>query len=313
MTCLNALIAERERLWDDHPIITESAILPTRPVQNALARVLALSRKKRASIAFWAAPVTGKSSCLRAIKYGVQQRIPGCGVLELETVEDRQQAEGRLLEQILRAIKDAPKIDRTVAGKRDQVCRALIAMAGPAKHLFILLDEAQEFTVAEFAWLKHVINGMTNAEIKVTTVIFGQEKLKERRQELYETHRADLGERFMKKLFEFKGCREQIDLQIMCEAIDQRSSYPADTGWTFAQLLFPKAYTAGFRFVDLVPRLWEAIRERVSPKNLANGLPMEVIAATLASLMLLLKDLDGPSMAVSEATIAKAVKQGFDL
>lgn len=35
MTDIARLISERARLWESHPVITESAILPTRPVQKA--------------------------------------------------------------------------------------------------------------------------------------------------------------------------------------------------------------------------------------------------------------------------------------
>jgi len=97
MTDLDHIISERRRLWDLHPVITESAILPTRPVQRGVKKVLNASRKSRASLAFWAAPLSGKSSCLRMIISVVLKQIAGCGVLILEAVEDQQAAEGRLL------------------------------------------------------------------------------------------------------------------------------------------------------------------------------------------------------------------------
>lgn len=310
MTTVDILV-ERERLWAMHPLITESAILPTRPVQSAVKRVLGLARKARSSMAFWADPVTGKSSCLRAIEATVLERIPGCGVLVLEAVEDSQSAEGRLLIQILKQLDYAHKIDSTLAGKRDQVHRALMALAGTAGHLFLLIDEAQEVSNNEFAWLKAVINGLSRKGLKVTTILFGQRELKKRRDQLYREGRSDLGERFMKMLIEFKKCCAESDLLTICEAIDCKSEYPVGSGWTYTQLLFPRAFRAGFRIRDLVPTLWAGLHDQMPRELLARGLPMELVASVIANLCLVAKDLDDADMSLSPELIGKAIKVGI--
>lgn len=310
-TNISFLLTERKRLWSSHPIITESAILPTTAVQNAVSIVMGLSRKARASCALWADPLSGKTSCLRLIHKTVEQRIPGCGVLVVEAVEDENPAEGRLLQQILKSLGYAHKIDATLAGKRDQVKRALIASAGEARHLFILIDEAQELSFAEFGWLKAVINGLTSDGIKVTTVLFGQRELIKRRAELHANGRSDLGIRFMKKLIEFKCCKSEKDLTELLIAIDEMSEYPAKSNWTYTQLLFPQAYSGGFRFKALAPFIWKCFGELIPPIILKNGLTMELVAATLAQLCLLNEKNDHPSMLISDKDIAKAIKKAL--
>jgi AAA domain len=308
---ISFLRSERTRLWSSHPIITESAILPTFAVQNAVSIVMDMSRKSRASCALWADPLSGKTSCLRVIHYTVEQRIPGCGVLVFEAVEDENPAEGRLLQQILRSLGFAHKIDSTLAGKRDQVKRALIACAGEARHLFILIDEAQELSLAEFGWLKAVINGLTSNGIKVTTVLFGQRELQKRRDELYTNGRSDLGVRFMKKLIEFKRFRGENDFAELLNAIDEKSEYPAKSNWTYTQLLFPQAYSGGFRFRALAPSIWKCFGEQIPPIILKNGLTMELVAATLAQLCLLNEKNDAPDFSISNAIIVKAIKKAL--
>lgn len=184
MTDINALLAARERYWDEHPIITETAALPTRAVQDATARVIRLARKGRGSIAFWADPMVGKSTCIKALIREIHDRFPSAGIVLFESVEDRQQAEGRVLLDILKAIDYAPKVERQLGGKRDQVRRALLAYSGPAKRLFFIFDEAQEITNAEFGWIKAVINKLVVHGIKTTTVLFGQRELRKRRDEI---------------------------------------------------------------------------------------------------------------------------------
>lgn len=308
---ISFLLSERTRLWSSHPIITESAILPTFAVQNAVSIVMDLSRKARASCALWADPLSGKTSCLRVIHYTVEQRIPGCGVLVVEAVEDENPAEGRLLQQILRSLGYAHKIDSTLAGKRDQVKRALIATAGEARHLFILIDEAQELSLAEFGWLKAVINGLTSDGIKVTTVLFGQRELNKRRDELYADGRSDLGVRFMKKLIEFKRCKGEHDFAELLNAVDERSEYPAKSKFTYTQLLFPKAFSGGFRFKALAPNIWKCFCDLIPPTILAKGLTMELVAATLAQLCLLNEKNDAHDLAIPDAIIVKAIKNAL--
>lgn len=312
MSDLTLLVSERERLWDYHPINTESAILPTRPVQKAVALVIAASRKARASLAFWADPLSGKSSCLRMIEATVIDRVKGCGVLTLEAVEDQQTAEGRLLVQILKSVRYAHKIDSTLAGKRDQVNRALNALSGKARHLFILIDEGQEFSNSEFAWLKAVINGLARDSVKVTTVIFGQRELLDRRSEIYQNGRSDLGDRFMKKLIEFKRCRGAEELRSILEAVDDKSEFPAGSKWTYTQLLFPRAHAAGFRFKTIAGDVWGELQQKVPPKVLAKGVSMEIIAATLASVCRACKDSDSAGMSIPASVVKAAVKGSLD-
>jgi hypothetical protein len=304
-------ISARSRYWSTHPLITESAILPTPSVQEAVKRVLSLSRKGRASVAFWADPLTGKSSCITAIHAAALAKVPGCGVLVLEAVEDDQPAEGRLLAQILKAAGFLHRIDPSIAGKRDQVHRALLALAGDPGHLFLLIDEAQELKPSELGWLKAVINGLVRQGIKVTTALFGQKELKKARDDLYKDGRSDLGVRFMKNIHEFRKIQRADDLQRICEAIDSKSEYPPGSSWTYTQLLFPAAFVGGFRFTNVVPDLWSSISDFAPPDELIGGINMEVVSSILAHFCILAKDLDGPSMSVPPELIGRAVKKGF--
>lgn len=307
MTSLETVIAERARLWDEHPIVRETAILPTRSVQDAVARVLNLARKGRGSIAFWADPEVGKSSCLTAIEAVTAERFPGSGILWLEAVEDQQTAEGRLLTQILRSIRYAHKIDNALAGKRDQVNRALIALSGQARHLFILVDEAQEFDNREFGWLKAVINSLSRAGVKVTTVLFGQRELQKQRTSLYSEGRSDLGVRFMKNLYQFHGCRKEEDLLAICQALDEKSEFPIGSELTYSQFLFPQAFAAGFRFSSYAGVIWTAMRNNLPAVKIKNGLPMEAVASILANLVIDCKDQDAAGMVISEEIVGKVI------
>lgn len=311
MTDLDALIAARKRSWSEHPVITETAVFPTRAVQDAIARVMRIARKGRASIAFWADPLVGKSTCIKAITRAIRDRFPGAGILILESVEDNQPAEGRVLMDILKAIGYAPKVERELSGKRDQVRRSLLGLSGPAKHLFVLIDEAQEITNAEFGWFKAVINKQVGHGIKVTTVLFGQRELCKRKEELEQDGRSDLAKRFMGYLREFRGVRLRTDLDAICEVMDAKSEFPEGSGWTYTEFLFPHAYHGGFRFLQLGPEFWDAITTAVPSSELRKGLSMEIVAAFIANLCILLRDRDSENFEVPSGVITKALQSAL--
>ncbi len=306
------ILIERELNWFNHPILEEAAVLPTRPVRDAIARVLRISRKARSSIAFWAEPVTGKSFCIQAIVRELKRKFPDAGVVLLESVDDRKaQAEGRLLTQILTSIKYVHKIDRDLAIKRMQVNGALIALSGSARRIFIIIDEAQEVTDAEFVWLKAVINGLCAAGIKVMTILFGQRELVDRQTQLKQNGRSDLNKRFMDKLLKFHGLRSLKDLGAICESLDVKSEFPVGSGWCYTEFLLPKAFAAGFRFAAKRQLIWERMRVIIPPAMLNDGLPMDMVAAFLANIAIRCKCEDAPGFDLGEVTIDAALKDAI--
>lgn len=301
------ILERRDQLWSSHPIITESAILPTRAVKDAVARVMQVARKARASIAFWADPMTGKSFCIEAIEHAIVQTLPGAGVLRVEAVEDKGAAEGRMLEEILVSLGYAHRIDRGLAGKRGQVSNALLALSGSAKHLFIIIDEAQDLSNNEFGWLKAVINRQVRFGVKVTTVMFGQRELEGRRDDIEANARSDLLDRFMKSLRQFYGVRSCSDIKSITTAMDTHSEYPSGTGWGYTEFVFPRAFASGLRFDDYTPIMWDTLSTKVSSKVLKKGVPMSLIAAWLANICMACKDKDSAGFKITNDVIKKSL------
>lgn len=302
----------RDRYWDDHPIILRNAVLPTRPLKDAVARVVDMAAKARGCAAFWANPLTGKSSCILAIERVIRSRFPEAGIVSLEAVKhDGPDSEGRLLSSILEEIDFAHPIHRDLAGKRHQVKRSLLAMSGEVRRIFIIIDEAQEVTNAEYGWLKAVINRLSKVGVKVSIIQFGQSELKGRKEELKRDGRSDLAVRFLKGLRQFSGLRSKADLDVICEAIDARSEYPPGSGWTYTRSLFPKAYTAGFRFAGLAPAIWGKINDLIPRSEINGGLSMSLIADFFGELCKLYRKNDASCLVVSDDAIGKALKQAL--
>lgn len=305
---LNHLLEMRDTLWASHPIITQSAVLPTTSVAYTVGRVIDIARRNRASLAYWADPMSGKSFCLQMIEAAARQNFPGCGVLNFEAADDDKPAEGRLLEMILGEGGFSMPIAKSLEGKRQQVHRMLLGISGTVRHLFLLIDEAQGLSAQELKYLKGVINRLSRARVKVTTVICGQRELQERRREIFEDARSDLGVRFMNEFFEFRRFRTLKDMHVYLTAIDSKSKFPTDQGWTYTQFLFPRAYAAGFRFVQSEASVWNAIKAELSASERRKGPSMDVIAGTVASIAIRAKELDAHGMVLPDGLIEAAVR-----
>lgn len=298
---IDDILALRNSVWDTHPIITETAILPTPALKDVLGRVWAMARKGRGSIAFYAQPMSGKSFCAEAILQEMTRKKPGCGALIFEVVEDTHQAEGRLLSEILNQIHYAPKISRDLAGKRTQVHRALLALSGIDRHLFLIFDEAQELSGHEFEWLKSIVNRLVRDRVKVTVVLFGQMELKDRRSKLKEA-RSDLEVRFMSSLHELKGLRGVGEHEVPLRAIDVRSEYPPGSGLTYTQLLLPRFYSAGGRLQSYSKEIAKELY-RFRSSGTKQTVSMSVFASFIASLFIYLRDRDCADLTITDALL----------
>jgi len=203
-----------------------AAVLPTAPVKEVARLVFDRAQRFRSSIAFWAHPLCGKSSCIYALEKLAPAQFPGSAFVVYEPSSKEVAAEGALIEDLLSIIDYEPRVHRSLAGKRDQLLRALYAMSVSGRHLFLVIDEAQNLHVKDLGWLKRVVNWLNVHEIKVTVVLFGQSQLCTMHQR-FMAEMPDLTIRFMAELIEFRSL--QISASFSSRAT-RRPNTPAGLG-----------------------------------------------------------------------------------
>lgn len=287
------MLQTRDEQWDNHPIICTSAVLPTGPIGWVMSLVLKHARRQRSSIAFWAHPLTGKSSCIEALESVLPRKIPGCGILVHEAKTNTTIAEGTFISDILFTVDYEPKIHRGLAEKRDQLRRALFALAAGARHLFLIIDEAQSLHGLELEWLKEYINWLIRRRYKVTVILFGQSELVDKRDSLISDGRSDLNARFTDNLSEFEPIGNITDFRPVLRAMDSASEFPAGSGWSYTQFLWPRAWAAGFRMEDQLGSFWRAFGADRERSQHSEGVGMNYIAIALAEFAWATKDRDG--------------------
>jgi len=271
-------------LWDDHPIISARAVLPTGPMGAAIPLMIEQGRKQRGCIAFWAHPFTGKSSCIRALEAELRKRFPGCGIVLHEAKSNTVIAEGTFIADILHTLQYEGKIRYSLAEKREQIRRALFAVGAERRHVVFVIDEAQELAEQEFRWLKEQGNWLTKKGYKITVILFGQQELMTVRDELIGTGRSDLAGRFFAHMFEYEAIKQSKDLAPFLAACDEESEYPEGTGWCYTRFLWPSAYDSGLRLLKQAQPFFQAFAQ-VSPQQTGEqGIAMNYIADSLACL-----------------------------
>ena len=172
-----AIQATYPSLRERHPLLMASAVLPTAPVKEVARLVFDRAQRFRSSIAFWAHPLCGKSSCIYALRKLAPVQYPGSAFVIYEPSSKDAAAEGALIEDLLSVIDYEPRVLRSLAGKRDQLMRALYALSVAGRHLFLVVDEAQNLHAKDLGWLKRIVNWLNTHEVKVTVVLFGQSQL----------------------------------------------------------------------------------------------------------------------------------------
>ncbi|MBN6150171.1 ATP-binding protein [Xanthomonas sp. AmX2] len=267
-------------LRDKHPLLMAAAVLPTAPVKEVARLVFDRAQRFRSSIAFWAHPLCGKSSCIYALQKLAPIQYPGSAFVIYEPSSKEVAAEGALIEDLLSIIDFEPRVLRSLAGKRDQLLRALYAMSISGRHLFLVIDEAQNLHVKDLGWLKRVVNWLNTREIKVTVVLFGQSQLCTMHQR-FMAEMPDLTIRFMAELIEFRSLQDAADLRMVLKSCDDETEYPRGSGWSYTQYLWPTAHANGFRLANCATDMYNAFRAQSAGTVDHEGISMQWVAEAL--------------------------------
>lgn len=321
---IDEVLELRDAQWGNHPIVAASAVLPTPAVLFVLGVVSRIAKRHRKSVAFWAHPLSGKSSCIETLNAFIAENYPGAGVFNYEakaksSTKERvrrttpkrspQAKEREFLGDLLESMDYEPPVKYELAARRSQVQRALLAMGSGARHLFVIIDEAQELDEQEMTWMKSIINWLSKRNMRVTVVLFGQVELLATREEVDANFRSDLSHRFTHEVYQFPTIQSVKELKQMLSPCDdpQLSEWPKGSGVCYTQFLFPRAYGQGYRLASSAHAIWKAFTSSSPLRPGESGLSPAYVAAALAELADALKDRDTEDFIVLDTDVRAAV------
>lgn len=308
----STLAQMRTELWEIHPIVSASAKLPTTAIALAISLVVSRAKRQRRSVALYADPLSGKSTCIALLVEELARQFPGAGVVIYECAEPAED-EGNFIADLLDAMEYEPPVDRNLAKRRKQLKLALYALSAQARRLFFIIDEAQGMGVTNLGWLKLYFNWLAKRSINVTVVSFGQRELKTVLEKaLISARRQDLIARFFNPCLRYENILTKQELATALKPCDDGPEFPAGSGYGYTQFLWPRAFAAGLRLLDQLDRIWDAFSLSMSSAREFAGITMSHLADVLSELATITRDLDAPGFAPSDEHWKKAIRlSGF--
>src|SRR5471032_3391719 len=87
----------------------------------------------------------------------------------------------------------------------------------PRPSVIFFCDEAQRYCLHEYEWLRDVHDELAQCGVRLTTFLFGQERLCEQRARFQESGDTHIVKRFMVETLRFRGIRSAVEAGMRLE------------------------------------------------------------------------------------------------
>jgi hypothetical protein len=243
-----AVMARREALYQDHPLVADTEILDTPLLRGCLSQVKPLVLLR--ATGFWVSATSGqgKTSLLDYL----QRQLPECGrgivVLRYNATTDHPLAMRGFHQRMARCVGN-PVITGEIGLLKDRVMNAFgdIARSRACSILVLLVDEAQQMTREQLYFLKDVVNEIRQSGLRLVVGLAGQEpQMSDWLQKLNGADNLCLRNRFGCRPLPFPKYVSVEDYEGFLGAIDE-AVYPTNSSVTWTQFFFPELWREGFR------------------------------------------------------------------
>jgi len=153
------------------------------------------------------------------------------------------------------------------------------AMQSGDRRVLLIIDEAQNLKTRHYNWLIGIHNMLDLLGVNLIVLLVGQNDLLARRNAFVRAEMNQIVGRFMLHAHEFRGVRSAEDLHETMKSYDERTEYPAGSGWSFTRYFAPQSFGTGWRLAHLSTEFWHAFREAqaVGPKGRRTDIPMQYV------------------------------------
>lgn len=182
------------------------------------------------------------------------------------------------------------------------------------KHMIIFFDDAHRLDRHQYEWLIDIYNELIDLKITPLLLFFGQPELAYQRNTLLRGKQKQIIGRFMSHEYIFHGIRNTMDIIVCLETFDGKypnTDYPKNSGYSFTRYYFPKAYDAGWRFVNLAESIWMGFLSLRKKYLLSTDfeIPMQHLCLTLEYLYINYSDKFSIIPTISDQNIEEAIYQ----
>lgn len=177
-------------------------------------------------------------------------------------------------------------------------------------HIVLMVDEAQFLLDEDYACLCNIQNGLDDLGYRFTVIGVGSHELTYRNEVFSMAEGVHLLSRFMVRNYCFHGIRSAEELRYVLNGYDEQSEWPENSGVTFTQYFFPRAFKAGFRIAEIADDMWKVYVELADDflKEKLN-IPMEHIGKAVEYIFRKLNSPDALHISIDNKLLTKAIKQ----
>ena len=304
--------AHRNAMLNEHPFINDEQELVTFAVQEIFNHVNECLTYNIPGLAMSAESRHGKSRCLDIIDTRLLSQLQIVAVVRIEArkIERPDKRLEEMLKDWLQEFHYPIHSRPTKTELREAVLTWLRTRA--KRRLLIIIDEAQNYQVSEWAAIKEITNSLAvPKDDAVRTVVLSVfqgsigpifDKVK--------ASRRDLVTRFFLRRLTLRGVSTLGDLEAVLKIFDdpELEEHPEGSNISFSEAFFPLAYASGWRFSKESRRLWSAMSS-AWPKTVPKDIGMAALMGVLRRFVVTNLKHDGAKFLGDSAMWEEAVAQ----
>lgn len=280
---------ERPIAKDRHPLSTRTYRVATAAIENCWVLVSKCLQYRIPGALIYGESRLGKTYAIEYLRMLIHREQPCVPTFHVQAEHKVSRSEGAFFSSLLRAVRHPGTDPARNSAKRKALHDRLRAVAESQGGSTVVLfcDEAQRFGVHEYEWLRDVHDELAQSGVRLTTFLFGQERLCEQRARFQESGDNQIVKRFMVETLRFRGVRDAQDAATCLKSYDEHE-YPVSSGWSFTRYYLPYAYEAGLRLEKCALLLWDAFAQAHQDAGLAGEveIPMEYFSRAVEAVLL---------------------------
>jgi hypothetical protein len=299
-----------------HPVFSSATVLATSPINEIYCVVRRVILLRDTACVFSARSGTGKTRALIRIGELLRGEFPELVIVDHSNLNKPMASVRGFFKHFLTSAGHA-ELNGETYDLRLRLTNRLLDMAAArnSEIVVFLIDEANAMCLDDFLFLKDVYNALDNERIQLITIMMGQEpQLGEALAKFREKDRADLQNRFAKRILPFRQFNQFGDMEMVLKQYDI-NVMADEKGHTWTQSLLPCAWENGFRLGNEAQPFLDAYSRQGGETFSTHGMSARIVFLTIRSFFLNAADLDGPGVrlapsawdeALLEATIENA-------
>lgn len=306
-------LERRQELYQSHPVVCNTLRVPTLPVRNVYEAIVQMIVHRMPGSMFVGEFRMGKTRTIGLVREALQKTFDQLPVALLIAKQHDKPSERAFFGDALSDFGHGGAQWGSAAERRLRLLTLLASAAtsiGSDRYV-IFIDEAQNWGIQEFTWMRDLVNDLIELGVDCIVIAFGHTELNMLREKVVATKRTDLLGRFFLTPRPFRGLSDVNELRDTMMAFDDptRHAFPVGSDICMSEFFLPLAYEAGWRLGNEAPTLWTAF-ELVAARRgrTAGDIGMQWVMASIRTMLFDGTALDQPNFQYDLDSWVRAVE-----